>query len=211
MAALITLCNEALSTIAAGQIASLTEDSLEARECKRWAGTILEEMADWTAWSSLVKRVVLASVTNDRASEWLYAYAPPEDMADPLDIRETENDATDLPTQGLGTYPLQDASPIPFTYEGGVIYANIPNAKLVYSGNAFDVGVIKPLVRRAFVTELAFRIALPIKKDARLAQTLQVLAQRARNEAISDEENKNPQRAPRYVSWAEWSRAGVGV
>jgi len=211
MASLITLCNEALSTIAAGQIASLTEDSLEARECKRWAATILEEMADWTGWSSLIRRVTMASVTNDRASEWLYAYAPPADMADPLDIRETENAARDLPPYGLGTYPLQDASPIPFTYEGGVIYTNIPTAILVYSGNAFDLGTMKPLVRRAFVTELAFRVALPIKKDARLAQYLQGIARQARNEAISDEENKNPQRAPRYISWAEWARAGVGV
>jgi len=33
----------------------------------------------------------------------------------------------------------------------------------------------------------------------------------ARNEAIADEENKNPKREPRYVSWAEWARSGVGV
>lgn len=211
MASIITLCNEALSTIAAGQIAALTEDSLEARECKRWAQTILDEMADWSEWIDLIKRATLAVVTNDRGAEWLYAYAPPADMADPIDLRETEDDATSLQPFGLGDYPQQDTSPIPFTYEGGVIYTNIEDAILVYSGNTFDVGRMKPLVRRAFVTELAFRLALPIKKDAKLAQFLQSLALQARNLAISDEENKNPRRQPRYVSDAEWARLGIGV
>lgn len=211
MASIIHLCNEALSTIAAGQIASLTEDSLESRECKRWAQTILDEMADWTEWIDLIRRVPLALVPNDRGAEWLYAYAPPADMADPIDLRETEPDATVLQPYGLGDFPTQDTSPIPFTYEGGVIYCNIANAILVYSLNTFDVGTMKPLVRRAFVTELAFRLALPIKKDAKLAGYLQNLAMMARNSAIADEENKNPRRQPRYVSDVEWARSGVGV
>lgn len=211
MASIIQLCNEALSTIAAGQIAALTEDSIEARECKRWAQTILDEMADWTGWIDLTKRVALAQVANDRPAEWLYAYAPPADMADPIDLREVEDAAQTLQPYGLGDFPMQDTSPIPFTHEGRVIYANIPNAILVYSSNVFDVGRMKPLVRRAFVTELAFRLALPIKKEAKLASYLQNVALAARNAAVSDEENKNPRRQPRYVSDAEWARSGVGV
>lgn len=211
MASIIQLCNEALSTIAAGQIASLTEDSLEARECQRWAVTILEEMADWTAWIDQIRRVSLAQVTNDRPAEWLYAYAPPADMADPIDMREVEDAAQTLQPYGLGDFPIQDTSPIPFTYEGRVIYANIPNAILLYASNTFDVGQLKPLVRRAFVTELAFRLSLPIKKDVKLAGYCQNLAIAAKNQAIADEENKNPRRQPRYVSDAEWARSGVGV
>lgn len=211
MASLITLCNEALSTIAAGQIASLTEASLEARECARWSLTVLEEMADWTEWIDAIKRVALAPVTNDRPAEWLYAYAPPSDMADPIDLRETENAAQWLQPYGLGDFPTQDTAPIPFTHEGGVIYANIGQAILVYSSNALDVGRLKPLVRRAFVLELAARICLPIKKDAKLGQFVAQQAEMARNRAVSDEQNKNPQRAPRYTSAAEWARMGIGV
>jgi hypothetical protein len=211
MASLITLCNEALSTIAAGQIASLTEATLESRECARWAPTVLQEIADWTEWIDAIKRVALAPVTNDRAAEWLYAYAPPADMADPIDLRETEDAAQWLQPYGLGDFPMQDTSPIPFTYEGGVIYTNIENAVIIYSCNALDVGKIKPLVRRAFVLELAGRICLPIKKDAKLAQFVSQQAEMARNRAISDEQNKNPQRSPRYTSAAEWARMGIGV
>lgn len=211
MASLIALCNEALSTIASGQIASLTEASIEARECKRWAQTILNEMADWTEWTGAIKRAALAPVVNDRPAEWLYAYAPPADMADPIDLRETEDPAQWLQPYGLGDFPLQDTAPIPFTYEGGVIYTNIEKAILVYSGNTLDIGTLKPLVCRAFVLELAARICLPIKKDAKMAQFVTQQAELARNRAISDEQNKNPQRAPRYTSAAEWARLGIGV
>ena len=47
MATLITLCNQALAEIAKGQIASLDESSLEARECVRFAQPLLNEMIDW--------------------------------------------------------------------------------------------------------------------------------------------------------------------
>jgi len=211
MAALIQLCNEALSTIAAGQIASLTENSLEARECARWAPTVLGELAEWTDWIDLIKRATLAEVANDRPAEWLYAYAPPSDMADPLDMREQEDAATTLQTYGLGDYPVQDTSPIPFTYEGGVIYTNISPAILMYGASVYDVASMRPTVRRAFVMELAARLALPIKKDAKLAQFVFQQAEVARNRAIAEEENKNPQRKVRYTSDAEWARSGVGV
>ncbi|NOW44161.1 hypothetical protein FHW96_000288 [Novosphingobium sp. SG751A] len=211
MASLITLCNEALSTIAAGQISMIDEPSIEARECKRWAPTVLAEMADWTSWSSAIKRAPLARTLNDRGAEWLCAYAAPADMADPVALREPEADAEWLPPYGPGTFPAQDAMAIPFIYEGGKIYANIVGAILVYTSSTMDPGLIRPLVRRAFVLELAARLALPIKKDAKLAQAISQQAEVARNRAIADEENKNPRRDPEYVSQAEWARMGVGL
>lgn len=211
MASILSLCNEALSQIAAGQIASLTEPSIEARECNRFADTLLEEMADWTEWAVLIKRDSLAAVANDRPAEWLYAYAAPSDMAAPIAIRMVEDDAQYLPAYGLGDYPVQDIAPIPFCFEGGKIYTNVETATLVYARNKFTVAEMAPLPRRAFVLELAARIALPIKKEAKLAQSLQNLAETARARAIADEENKNPRRATRYVSEAEWARMGVGL
>ncbi|MBB3955939.1 hypothetical protein [Novosphingobium sediminicola] len=211
MASLITLCNEALSEIAVAQIASIDEPSIEARECKRWAPTVLEEMADWTEWSSAIKRAPLARMANDRGAEWLCAYAPPADMADPVALREAEPDAAWLPPYGPGTFPAQDAIAIPFVYEGGKIYTNIAGAILVYTTSTMDPGRIRPLVRRAFVLELAARLAFPVKKDLKLAQVKAQQAEAARNRAIADEENKNPRRAPEYISQAEWARMGVGL
>ena len=209
--ALIQACNEALAQIAAGQIASFTENSIEARECARFAVPLLAEMADWTPWRSLRKRVALAVVVNDRPAEWLYAYAAPADLADPLAVRMVQNAATDLPVGGPYPFPYQDAQPLAFLFEGGVIYSNVENAVLVYSGSVLDAGAMSPLMRRAFVLELASRIALAIKKDVKIAQAMQQQAEMARGRAIADEENKSRSHAPVYVSQAEWARAGVGV
>jgi len=210
MAALIDLCNRALAQIAAGQIADFTEGSIEAREVSRFASPLLLEVADWTEWPWMIKRQALASVANDRPAEWLYAYAEPSDLAQPLAIRQVEDDATDLPIAGPYPFPYQDTMPLAYLHEGGRIYANVPTATLVYAKNTMEAGDMPPLVARAFELELAARIALPIKKDARVAQVLQQQAETARARAIADEENKRVHRPARYASDAEYARAGIG-
>jgi len=212
MAALIDLCNRALAMIAAGQIADLDEGSLESREAKRFGVPLLAEVADWgeAPWSWLRKRVVLASVPNDRPAEWLYAYATPADMAQPIAIRRVEDAATDLPIAGPYPFPLQDAIPLAFIVEGGRIYANVPTPTLIYSTSLMDAGQMPPLVARAFELELAARIALPIKKDAQVARALFQQAEIAKARAMADEQNKQPQPAPRYTSEVEMARAGYG-
>lgn len=211
MSALVTLCNEALAQIAAGSIASLTENSIEARECNRFAGPLLAEIADSTPWSFLRTRAVLAQVTNDRPAEWLYAYAVPADLGEPLAIRAVEDDATDLPLAGPYSLPLQDSVPNLFKVEGGKVYTNVPTATLAYARGTVEASALPPLLARAFVLEMAARIALPIKKDAGIAKVLAQQAMLARNDALAAEENKNPRREVRYISEAEWARAGYGV
>ena len=210
MATLLELCNRALSQIAAGAIVDFDEGSLEAREVFRFAQPLLDEMADWTEWHWLVKRETLALVSNDRPAEWLYAYAIPSDMAQPLAVREVEDAATILPTFGPYSFPLQDGISLAFLNEGSVIYTNVPDAVLVYTRKNITAVDLPPLVQRAFELELGARIALPIKKDAKVAQYLSQQAEVARQRAIGDEENKRQSTPRRYVSEAEYARAGVG-
>lgn len=210
MAALIDLCNRALAQIAAGQIADFSEGSMEAREVSRFASPLLLEVADWAEWQWMIKRQALASVANDRPAEWLYAYAEPADLAQPLGLRQVEDDATDLPIAGPYPFPQQDAMPLAYLHEGSRIYANVPTATLIYARSTLEAGDMPPLVARAFELELAARIALPIKKDAKVAQVLQQQAEMARARAIADEENKRVHRPVRYASDAEFARAGIG-
>lgn len=210
MATLLDLCNRALGQIAAGAIADFDEGSLEAREVVRFAQPLLDELADWTEWNWLVKREALAVVTNDRPAEWLYCYAIPADMAQPLAIREVEDDATVLPKFGPYPFPLQDSISIAFLNEGSRIYTNVESAVLVYTRKNITAADLPPLVQRAFELELGARIALPIKKDAKVAGYLSQQAEVARQRAIADEENKRQSTPRRYVSEAEYARAGVG-
>lgn len=209
MAAIIDLCNRALAQIAAGAINALDDGTLEARECNRFAQPLLDEIIDWTEWHWARKRTVLAEVTNDRPAEWLHAYAEPSDMAAPLMVRQVEDDATDLPIYGPFSYPVQDTLPLSFIHEEGKIYTNVEDATLVYARSTITAGDMPPLVQRAFELELGARIALPIKKDAKVAQALSQQAMVAKLRAIADEENKAPRREVRYVSEAEYARAGL--
>jgi len=212
MAALIDLCNRALAAVAKGQIASIDEASLEARECKRFAQPLLNEIADWSDLIPLGrKRVALAELANDRSAEWLYRYAAPSDMAQPIAIRSVEAAAASLPTGGPYNFPLQEAITLSFTHEEGAIYTNVPGATLIYTRNQIDVTELSPLMQKAFADELAARIAMPLTKDVKVAQTLANAAMYSRTAALTDEENKTDRRQIRFTSEAEYARMGYGV
>lgn len=212
MAALITLCNRALAEIAKGEVADLDEGSLEARECNRFAPALLEEMVEWSdSFPFARKRAVLALVTNDRPAEWLYAYAAPNDMASPLMIRRVEDDAENLPIAGPYTFPYQDMEPLAFGYEGGRIFTNVEDATLIYTKSTLEAADLPALGQRAFVLELAARMAMPLAKDPKIARAVAEAAEIARARFIADEENKNPRMTPRYVSEVEYARMGIGV
>lgn len=213
MAALITLCNQALAAIAAGSIAALNETSIEARECSRFAQTLLDEMAEWSDSFSLGrKRVVLAEIDNDRPAEWLYAYAKPSDLGTAIAIRAVEENAYDLPIGGPYTLPTQDSQPLAFVVEGNAIYSNVETATLVYTKATTEAADLSPLGQKAFVDELAARLAVPVKKaGARDVEALIQRAQVSRQRWVADEENKVPRYGTRYVSEAEYARAGYGV
>lgn len=208
MASSLQIANEALAECACGSIASFDENSLEANEVNRFFDLVFAELLDWTEWSFARRYVVLAEVTNDRAAEWNYCYALPTDCAAPLKIRSSMPDADELPSYGPMSYPWQDEAPVSFIVEGGKIYTNAETATLVYTTTNIQPSELSPLVRRAFSLELASRIAYPIKKDAKLKGELIQAAEVAKARAISDEENKNPRIAPRYVSDAEYARLG---
>lgn len=211
MSALITACNEALALIMKDEITSLDEGSIEARYCNLFAQPLLEEVADWCAWPNLIKRTSLAEVTNDRAAEWLYAYQMPADYGEFIAIRKVEEDAQMLPDLSPPfTLPVQDRFNYAAKVEGGKVYTNVESAILVYSASKMTVSDMTPKVRRAFVLELAARLAAPVgKMSARDIASMMNNALMAREEGIADAMNKNPQIEPTYASSAELARAGL--
>lgn len=212
MASLIDLCNRALAAVAVGQIGSLDEPSLEAREVRRFAQPLLNEMADWSDMIPLGrKRDVLALLPNDRPAEWNYRYAAPADMAQPIAIRSVQPDASQLPIAGPYNFPMQDAVPLAFIHEAQSIYTNVENATLIYTGDQIPVTDLSPLMQKAFTDELAARVAMPLTKDVNVYARLANIAMQSRITALTDEENKTDRRQVRYVSEAEYARMGYGV
>lgn len=211
MTTLVDICNRALAEIAAGPIADPGENSIEAREAGRFSAALMAELSHWTDWSWAIRRATLAGASNDRPAEWLYAYAVPDDCARPLAVRAVEAAATVLPLGGPYPFPAQDALPLAFLHESGLIYTNVAGATLVYLGVLSDPATLPPLVLRAFELELAARIALPIRKDAGLAHTLATAAEIARARAIAEDINQRAASPARFISEAAFARAGLGA
>jgi hypothetical protein len=203
----LALCNQALARVASPSIGGFSDNSVEATEINRVKDVVMSELLDWTEWHWSKVRGALAVVANDRPDEWNYAYALPSDCLTAIAVRETLPAAQPLPITGPYTFPLQDAQPLRFEVAGSVLFTNVENAILVYSSSGGYV--LPPLVAKAYVETLAARICYPLKKDAKLEASLEQRALAAQAIAIADERNKAPTLSPRYVSDAEYARAGM--
>jgi hypothetical protein len=213
MATVIALANRALACIAAGAITDLGEGSLESIEVSRWLPSLIDEVPTWADWIWLVKRAALVGMVNDRPAEWAAAWAPPGDMQEPLAVRDSVMDAqvaqtNHWPVAGLASFPRQEEFTIPMLYESGMIYTNAAQPVLIYQGSQADPADYPPLLARAFELELASRIALPLKKDANLANALANQAETARQRAVADNENQRKTPKPWRENSVDMARAG---
>lgn len=218
MASRIDICNQAVALLPAQQMASYEENSLEARECRRFYPSIISRMLEGPDdWSFANKRAVLARLgTNGREQEWLYAYAPPADMGTPIRL------IPDLASLGIGVpmplagEPYAEAwglyAPLyeqPYLFEGGVIYSNTASAIFEYGVNTIAEASLPAMVVEVVVLELASKLAVPVKKDRKLKIELMQEAEIAWQRAMADDKNRHPQVMPSHRSEALAARAGL--
>ena len=227
MANLLDCCNRALAEIAVGSISSLSDGSIEARECNRFASALVTEISGWHEWGFAIVSVTLASITNDRPDEWQYAYALPSDMEKPLALRRQPctvegGDQVTLPNGmwadtgpysrpilGNFPFPRQDASPLAYVIEGQTLYANVVNAILHYWQVLTDVSQFPPTLARAFELELSARVCLPLVKNPQLAQAIKQQAEMQRQRAAADDINRHPRPPAMFTSAAAYARFGL--
>jgi len=213
MAAQIDICNQAVALLPAAPMASLDEASLEARECRRFYPQVVREMLEGPHdWSFANRRVALAAMaTNDRPSEWAFAYAVPADMGTPIRL------VPDFEALGLGVPVPLAGEPhaetwtsvaadfeAPYRIENGILYANIDNAALEYGISDIVEAVLPALVVKALVADLASRLAMPVKKDRRLKGELLQEAELYWQRAMADDQNRQPQHG-----WSSYSPEGL--
>ncbi len=205
MASQISICNQALAELPAAPIASISEASLEARECNRVYDQVISEMLEGPHdWSFAKRRVALVQTTNDRPGEWLYAYQAPSSMGKPLRVLPTLADATSL------VWPALDAiTPIPYVLANGIIYTNQVSAIFEYSAATVEAGSMSAAFARAVSLEMASRMAMPLKKSRELKGDLVKQAEVQKERAMADDANRSPQRTPDYVSDVEIARLGI--
>jgi len=213
----LAIWNRALGRIKAGQVADPLENSLEARECRRFYPAIISSMLEGpNDWSFAIQRVALAGKTNDRVAEWAFAYALPSNMGQTIRI------LPDLTSLGLSLpvpLPGQPYAEIwastnlpgleaPFIIEGQTLYTNVGEvAFLDYIINDIEGIAIGALVSDALSLELAVALSVPVKGDRQREQQLIPLAEAAWQRAIAEDRNRQPEEN-RYVSESMIARHG---
>lgn len=214
-----TICNRGLSRIKAGRIVSFEEQSFSAEMCRQFypetLGDMLEGDHDWSFANQRVTMALLA--TNDRPFEWLYAYALPANMASGGAIRVLP----DLSSAGVGLPQPLPGEPFaetwipngvgfetPYIIEGSTLYSNVVNATLEYViGDIAGLSIPNKAIT-AFTTDLASRLAVPIKGDKQREAALAQAAALAWERAVADDRNRQPQQTGEYVSETMLARRG---
>lgn len=158
------------------------------------------------------RREALAQVANDRPSEWSYSYRLPRDMARPLHL---------LPYSGAevaGTVPVYSwvgrnrglEARTPFRMGGGNLYCNIEGAVLEYTSNEVTESEFTAKFARALALELAARVVMPIKKDAKRQGELIRMAEVARERAKADDMNRDREGPRDFIPEFMLARMGYG-
>lgn len=207
----VLIWNEALALLPAEPVTNIDEQSLEARECRRFYKPVVAEMLEAHHWGLATKRVALAGVTNDRTAEWAFAYAKPADMAFPVKM---------IPTAGGGVYQgwfLRDGAYWSlsgrkvFEQVGGIIYSSISAGTLEYTSFGITEADFTNLFKRIVTLELAARICQPVTKSGTRMRELMAQAEGERQRVIANDLNRAQPTYGDGVSEGELARFGGGL
>lgn len=214
------LINLALAKIRGDAIGAYEENSLAAREARRFYPLVMSLMLVGSSEFSFAnQRIALnALATNDRSYEWLYAYSLPSNMASPLRIVPNYGSigiGIPVPLQGdpyaetwgYGSYDIG----MPYIIEGATLYTNVPTATLEYVLNDVAGLVIPEMVADAIAAELGARLAVPVKGNSGREKELKAEAEVAWQRATADDRNRHPELSGQYVSETILARSGYIV
>lgn len=171
------ICNLALvAKLGQKRIASLNEASTEARACLDVYSHALAFVTADHNWRHARRLSALTEVTNDRETEWGYAYQRPSDC---------------LRVIRLVSYaaPFDPRYPILSEMIGDTIYTNESLARLDYIRLITDADKFSPAFVNALSSYLAAQLVQPLELNPQLALTMMQKYVADRNHAVAMDGN----------------------
>ncbi len=187
----IRLCNRALSRLAQAPITSVDPPSPvgnSSRECALWYKPTVARLLEMHHWSLATKRIEsLAVVANDR-SDWLYAFAAPDNMAFPVGFTMYGSGVGVSYYRGLGGLIANRLGRQMFMLSDRTLYSNL-TGPLDYV--SFDITEAQFTESFANIVELSLAavMAMPITKNKKIETDLRSQATQAMNLAITQNLN----------------------
>ena len=176
MASKVQICNLALSRIGARRIQSLSDSIKEARECTAHYDFARDAVLEDHDWTFARKRLTLA-LLSDTYSGWEYAYQYPSDCVIARHIYNdtgadtgTSYDIDSDRYEPLGKTEFEIVSSEDKDYR--VILTNKEDAELRYTARVTDANLYSAKFVSALAFRLAAELAIPIRSDSKLAQSV---------------------------------------
>lgn len=191
MAISITICNLALGDIRADEINDIGDTGVSAQMCVRYYPACLDVLLERHTWSFVTRLATLALLaTNDRSSEWLYAYTLPGNMQRAMRLVPAT-----LVSSAVQYWYAPDAMPRlwnQFEIQDNKLYTNVASAVLEYAANDIEPSVMPALFRHALRKALASELAVPLRDSREMKGDLLKEAELAAQRAVADDMNRQP-------------------
>lgn len=147
------ICNVGLGMVGATRIASLVEDSKNARLCSTFYEPSVDEVLCMYNWKCAKHTKVITSDADYDYSDYdyklAYKYALPSNPYC-LKVRKVNNNLYD------------------WKKEGRAIYTDQETCEMVYTKRITDVNEFDPLLVEAISTQLAIRLSFPLQQTNKL-------------------------------------------
>lgn len=205
----VDIGNRALGMVSESKrISSLNDAGANAAAVKQWYQPIVARLLETHHWGLATKKASLVKVTNTRSTEWLYAYAVPDDMAFPVGISLGSGASSVSYYRGLaGLVAMAYGKPI-FQFHNGVIFSNM-EGELEYVSYNITEANFNATFANIVVLMLASRLALEIPKDYDLSDELEKKANAEINLAITQNLNSGNRQYGLNVSEGEMARGSL--
>lgn len=177
MASVVDICNEAMDLLGAATIASLTENSQEARLCNRRFETVRDTIIRSHPWNTCIRRASLPQDTDTPAFGFNYQYTLP---TDPYCERVLSFWDSNVDSE-IAAYD----SRVMFKIEGRKILTNEATCKITYLARITDTEQYDSLLRSSIAHGLAADTAYAITGSTTVMQTMQTMFKERLREARS--------------------------
>lgn len=151
------ICNQAIMKVGAKPlIATLTEDSDNARICNTFYAPVRDAVLRSHPWNCAIHRTTITALSDAPDSDWDHQYQLP---TNPWCLRVLQ----------VGT--LED-QPTRWAVEGRRLLTDENSPPIVYIKRITDTNEFDPLLIDAFVLKLAIKLSMPLTSDPRIQKGL---------------------------------------
>lgn len=205
------LVNRAMDLIAENHIPSLDDQvsGVAARTARTWYKPTVAWLLERHHWGLATRREPLTVTTNDRSTQWLYAYQVPEDAAFIKRVVPPMGGSVGY-YAGIRSLLLRNQ----FERIGALLYSSVQAAALDFTSYTVDETEFSEELSDIIVLMLASRFAIPIAKKAALQDKYLRQAEGALDVALARSRNENEPTygdTPTETELVRGAGYGVGV